>query len=174
MGSGGSGLGNVVMHFVNKWKRNKREDRNNRENRRTFLGTEFADFGRGDFAMVKRRVARNSGISTSASTCASATQNYEGGTFARVDEVGSSTSATTLAPALGRMTRDQLKRLLRERGLPIWGNKANMVHFIALEEKRNNHKQHALIKLFLSLSVPLLEPRLFSHLSTHAYYASHW
>ncbi|KAG7210301.1 hypothetical protein KM043_011843 [Ampulex compressa] len=75
--------------------------------------------------MVRRRVGRKTGTASSVSAT-SATDNSESN-YHRVDSRGSM-STTTMMPVLQRMTREQLKSLLKERGLPISGNRTNMIN----------------------------------------------
>ncbi|XP_015111193.1 vacuole membrane protein 1 isoform X1 [Diachasma alloeum] len=63
--------------------------------------------------MVRRRVGRKS--------------SGAGNTAEDPDSTGHETSAKFNSTELGRMTRDRLRILLRERGLPVSGNKSDMI-----------------------------------------------
>lgn len=67
--------------------------------------------------MVKRRVGRKS--------------SGAGNTADDPDSTGHDSSGKFNANELARLTRDRLKVLLKERGLPVSGTKADMVHYVS-------------------------------------------
>lgn len=75
--------------------------------------------------MVRKRVGRKGNQTTSTST---STTEFTEGKLDRLNSGGSFSTSAIPSSSLRRMTREQLKRLLRERRLPVSGNKTDMVH----------------------------------------------